>query len=256
MSARYLLRFDDICPTMDWQAWARIDDILQRHRIKPLLAVVADNRDPHLQVGAARSDFWDYIRRCQRQGWSIAMHGYQHLYQSAAPGLLGLNRHSEFSGLPREAQRAKIAQAASIFARERVRVNAWIAPGHNFDDVTLEILAEHGIALVSDGFYFRPVRHKGHVWLPQQLWRLRRMPFGTWTVCLHANGYSEAQIQAFERDVQRFARDIVDCAQALAEQPPQPASLLDHGFSSLWRAALLLKLKLASRHAPQPRPLA
>lgn len=243
MPARYLIRFDDICPTMNWDAWHRVESLLVRHAIKPLLAVVPDNRDPLLQAGPARADFWPYIRQCQARGWTIAMHGWQHLYESSDGGLLRINRHSEFSGLDFAAQQAKIAQAAAVFAREGVRVDAWIAPGHNFDAVTLDVLRAQGIGLLSDGFFFRPVHHRGHVWLPQQLWRFRRMPLGTWTVCLHVNHFSEAEIDALDRDLTQWRGAIVDTATALAAQPPRPAGLLDHAFAAAWRLALLAKLR-------------
>ena len=46
MSAKYILRFDDICSTMNWNKWNSIEDILIKHNIKPILAIVPDNKDP------------------------------------------------------------------------------------------------------------------------------------------------------------------------------------------------------------------
>ena len=40
-------------------------------------------------------------------GWSIALHGYQHLYETNDSGLLGLNKY-EFSGLSYEMQIKKL----------------------------------------------------------------------------------------------------------------------------------------------------
>jgi predicted deacetylase len=242
MSAQYLIRFDDICPTMNWAAWSRIESVLLRHDIKPLLAVVPDNLDSSLAVGPARSDFWDYIRSCQARGWTIAMHGCHHLYETRAPGLLKINRYSEFSGLPYEAQREKIVKAAGIFASQEIRVQAWIAPGHNFDATTLQILKAHGIDVLSDGFYFRPVKHLGLTWLPQQLWRFRAMPFGLWTVCFHHNAFTDEDIQRFEENIQSFRPAIVDFPQALSLRPAKALTLLDRIFSALWRQALISRI--------------
>lgn len=253
MSARYLVRFDDICPSMDWAIWSRVERILVEHEIRPLLAVVPDNRDASLAVGPARVDFWDYIRNCQARGWTIAMHGWQHRYESTDPGLLRVNRHSEFSGLAYEAQRAKIAAAASIFAQHGVRVDAWIAPGHNFDAVTLQVLREHGIDVISDGFYFRPIRQMGQTWLPQQLWRFRAMPFGLWTVCLHHNTFTEKDLHALERTVQRFQPAIIDLPRALASFALREPSGLDRAFAALWRKTLMCRIYWSSlRNASKP----
>ena len=56
--ARYLVRFDDICPTMDWDIWERVEEILLENKIKPILAVVPNNVDEHLIVTRQKDDFW------------------------------------------------------------------------------------------------------------------------------------------------------------------------------------------------------
>lgn len=37
-----LVRFDDICPTMDWEQWKRAVKILKRYDVKPLIGVIPD----------------------------------------------------------------------------------------------------------------------------------------------------------------------------------------------------------------------
>ena len=77
--ARYLLRLDDACPTMDAARWQTIEDLFDLHAIKPLVAVVPDNRDPNLEKDTPDPAFWDKVRRWQHKGWTIALHGYQHV---------------------------------------------------------------------------------------------------------------------------------------------------------------------------------
>ena len=83
--ARYLIRFDDICSTMNWTVWDAIESQLIRHSIRPILAVVPDNHDPKLIVEVARADFWERVRSWQRAGYAIAMHGYEHRYVTTMP---------------------------------------------------------------------------------------------------------------------------------------------------------------------------
>ncbi len=92
--ARYLIRFDDICPTMNWAVWDSIEEYLIRYRVRPILAVVPDNQDPNLVIDPPRDDFWERVRHWQRMGYSIALHGYQHRYVSSNAGLLLLNHQS------------------------------------------------------------------------------------------------------------------------------------------------------------------
>src|SRR5712692_12017049 len=107
MTTQYLIRIDDICPTMNWAVWRAVEDVLVRYNISPLLAVVPDNQDPHLQITPARVDFWDCVRRWQALGWTIGLHGYRHSYVTRESGLLGINSFSEFAGLPEAGELAE-----------------------------------------------------------------------------------------------------------------------------------------------------
>jgi predicted deacetylase len=161
--------------------------------------------------------------------------------------LLRINRHSEFAGLPYAAQQQKIRNAAAIFAEQNVRIDAWIAPGHNFDANTLLALQEANIRVVSDGFYCRPVLRLDAIWIPQQIWRFRKMPAGTWTVCYHPNQFSERDLQRLELDIEKFRDSIVDLRQIVGQGHASPPNFLDRAFSTLWRAALLAKKRLRAR---------
>src|SRR4051812_37414770 len=99
MSARYLIRFDDLCPTMNWEIWAEIETFLLRNKIRPLLAVVPDNRDAKLVAGPARPDFWSEVRKWQDWNWTIGLHGHTHQFVTDYPGIIGLHRRSEFAGV-------------------------------------------------------------------------------------------------------------------------------------------------------------
>ena len=79
-----LLRFDDICPTMNWGTWDAGRGPDGPLGLRPILAVVPDNRDPKLVAGPPRADFWERVRGWQARGWTIALHGYQHLYVTRA----------------------------------------------------------------------------------------------------------------------------------------------------------------------------
>ena len=56
--ARYLLRFDDLCPTMALDRWKRFLPLIEEFGIRPILAVVPENCDPELKVAADDPEFW------------------------------------------------------------------------------------------------------------------------------------------------------------------------------------------------------
>ncbi|MBI3132369.1 MAG: DUF2334 domain-containing protein [Acidobacteria bacterium] len=213
---RYLLRIDDVCPTMDWQIWDPIEAILVETGVKPILAVVPDNRDPKLMVGPAATDFWDRVRGWQARGWAIGLHGFQHTYVTQDAGLLNLNPQSEFAGLPYEVQLEKIRSGLEIFAREGVRANAWVAPSHSFDVNTLRALREVGLTIICDGFAFHPFRDAmGMTWVPQQFALPRSMPFGTWTFCHHPDLTPEERVELRE-DLLRLGSRFISLEEAVA----------------------------------------
>jgi hypothetical protein len=68
--ARYLVRFDDICPGMNWRVWGEIEKILVDGGVKPMLAVVPANDDPQLDVAPREPGFWERVRGWQARGSS------------------------------------------------------------------------------------------------------------------------------------------------------------------------------------------
>lgn len=215
LQSRYLLRFDDICPTMNWVVWNAVEAQLIRLNIRPILAVVPDNRDPALMVDLPRTDFWDRVRQWQALGWAIALHGYQHVYVNKDPGLMQLTPQSEFAGLSYQEQEDKLKKGLAIFAEHGVRVDAWVAPSHSFDWVTVAILKALGIRIISDGLAFSPYRDSsGLTWVPQQFASMRPMPFGVWTFCYHHNNLSPRALAQFQRRMEQLAPRMISLPEA------------------------------------------
>lgn len=248
MSARYLLRFDDICPTMNWGVWTEVEAVLLEEGVRPILAVVPDNRDEGLRVAPPRSDFWDQVRRWQGLGWAIGLHGYQHRYVTREAGIVGLNARSEFAGLPQEVQEDKLRRALAVFRREGVRADAWVAPGHSFDRTTLRVLAALGVRVVSDGFGLFPwVDEEGMVWIPQQLWRFRPVPFGVWTVCFHPNAWGPEDVARFREDLRRYRGAIADLPAVVAAYGGRRPGMAERWLTPAYRAAVRLRRRRAGR---------
>lgn len=244
MSRQFVLRFDDICPTMNWEVWAQIEAQIIARAIKPILAVVPDNQDPTLRVADPVPDFWDRVRAWQALGWTIGLHGYQHRYVTSASGIVGLNERSEFAGLSRDEQLAKVRAGLAIFAREGVKADVWIAPSHSFDRATIDVLVSEGLSVISDGFARKPFIRFGAVWVPQQLWNFRQVGSGAWTVCFHHNPWTAADQKTFADNLTRFEREITSMPVVLAANPPRPYGRFDQLFDRGWRLAMWSKQRV------------
>lgn len=241
----FLVRFDDIHPKMNWENWYEIEKILLAENISPILAVIPDNQDRKLNVGNKdEQEFWDYIRECDRRGWTIAMHGYQHIYETDQNGIFGTNNKSEFAGLDCGFQQQKIQQSIAKFTNENINTDVFVAPSHSFDTNTLKILSENRVLYISDGFYTRIVQRFGQKFIPQQLWRFRDLPFGTWTVCMHSDTMTLSDIEKFERDVKRYRNQITSFNEAVLRNIIPEANILDDLFSYFFRLLVFMKKRL------------
>jgi len=237
--ARYLLRFDDICPTMNRAVWDRVEMILSRAGVSPVLAVVPDNQDPQLKVSDPDPLFWDRVRRWQGRGWTIGMHGYQHRFLTSCSGILRVNDYSEFAGLPEPDQEHRLRSGLALLERQSVPSTVWIAPAHSFDETTLKVLKRLGFRYISDGYSSLPYSDNlGLTWVPQQLWSFRRRPFGVWTICFHTNSWSEPDLVAFEENVNRYRSSISSFDEVCSLYSARRYSVVDTAWAGGYRLAI------------------
>jgi len=208
---------------MNWSAWEEVETILREHHLAPIAAVVPDNQDPHLRAGPPHAQFWERVREWQLAGWTIGLHGYQHLYVTKRRGLVGRRPLSEFAGLCAQEQRTKLARGLDILRCEGIHPSVWVAPGHTFDAVTVSHLLALGIRTISDGFSLFPyLDPSGMFWIPQQLWSLRNAPKGVWTVCHHINRWTTRDVDRFRAEVAKYAECLTSVEQVRARYAANP----------------------------------
>ena len=217
------IRLDDVCPEMNWEKMSAVESVLDRYRVRPILAVIPNCRDIRICVGPARSDFWPWVRRKQSQGWYIALHGFEHVYVNENAGILPFHASSEFAGLPYAAQKEKISRGVEILRREGVSPTVWVAPSHSFDyDTVRALLDASDIRVVNDGIALLPYSEAGVLWLPQQRFGFSGIGYGVETVCLHTNWMSAAEVTKMEQFVADnpalFKREIADVVAAYSKR--------------------------------------
>ena len=256
MKTEYLLRFDDLTPGMDRARWERFVPLLERFGVKPILAVVPENRDPQLRVTEDDAGFWDEMREWQRRGAAIGLHGYRHLCWSEGRGrqgrrfegrgfegrgfeglgLVPLHLQTEFAGAPEADQRAWIEAGLGILRGHGLEPRIWVAPRHGSDAATVRALRRAGIEVISDGLWRRPVTWHEAVWIPQQIWEPHVMPGGLWTICLHAGTASDALVTRLEGFLNRNAGAFTSVERVLAEWPVVRYGVRDWARQAWWLA--------------------
>jgi len=244
--AQYLLRIDDLCPTVSAQRWQQFQSLIEEFRLHPILAVVPDNQDPELQVSPPDPAFWDCMRALEAAGAAIGLHGYQHLCASRGRSLVDLHRTSEFAGVPAQTQRAWIGEGIRILRGHGLDPNIWVAPRHGFDRNTLAALREEGILLLSDGFSRVPFLRCGLTWIPQQLWAPVEKERGLWTVCVHPNTAGYAEIAALLGFLDVHAAQFTSLDRVLSRFEPATLPLT----ARIQAVCALRRLKIS--HAARP----
>ncbi len=162
------VRLDDITPDMDWERFLRFKALLDKYQVKPLIGVVPDNRDENLKgtKDGAPQNFWSYIKELQKDGWTVAMHGYRHIYSTGKGGIFPLNNFSEFAGLPYEEQERMLVEGKSILADRGIETDIFMAPAHSYDNNTLKALKTAGFRSLTDGFGKQPYTWRGITFYP------------------------------------------------------------------------------------------
>ena len=216
MSAQYLLRFDDLCPTMAREKWLLYEALIDEFRLQPILAVVPENHDPELACDPPDADFWPRMLALQQRGATIALHGYRHACASRNRGLVGVARYTEFAGVDESTQHKWIAAGRTILESHGLSPRVFVAPRHGLDRATLRVLRREGIHIVSDGFLERPYFFGGATWIPQQLADPVAKKSGVWTICIHSNTASIDAVARLRRFQRQHASQFTSVSEVLS----------------------------------------
>lgn len=237
MSHHYLLRLDDACPYMDSQKWQRMESMLDKHGVKPLVGIIPANADRGTMVEPEDNCFWEKVREWEKKGWCMALHGYDHVYRSN-DGMKGLNpmwRRSEFAGVSLEVQREKIRKGVAVFREKGIEPKCFFAPSHTFDNNTLEALRlESNIRIVSDTIGRWPYRQHGFLFVPQIAGHCMKMPLsGIYTFCYHPNMMDGENFSKLEAFLSLYAGQFVSF-EAATSQIYGPKTMTDRLISWLY----------------------
>ena len=208
MGKQYLIRLDDACPTMDREKWGRMEELLDRFCIRPLVGIVPDCKDDELMRNPYDEDFWEKTRCWVKKKWSIALHGYDHCYISDR-GIQGMNpmwARSEFAGVSVQKQKEKIRNGVAITREKGLEPKFFFAPSHTFDENTLVALREESnIRFISDGIGRYPYKYKDFVFIPQIVGHCVNMPIdGIYTFCFHPNTMDDSAFEKLEAFLSKY----------------------------------------------------
>lgn len=207
---RYLMRLDDASPFYDKTKWGRIEQLLDRYKVTPIVGIIPNNRDPSLLRNEYDQEFWEMARKWQEKSWCLALHGYDHRYRNTEGGINPVNKKSEFAGLTLGEQEEKIAEGISILENQGIIPRVFFAPAHTFDKNTLQALRnKSNIRIISDTIANDVYSSHGFFFIPQQAGSVRRLPFKTVTFCYHPNSMNETDFSRLNSFLAKHQRLFV-----------------------------------------------
>lgn len=209
--SKYIMRLDDACEKRNTDNWDRMEQLLDKYGVKPLVGVIPDCQDPMMKDYPVDNDFWNRVHKWEEKGWTIAMHGYQHLYTTKCGGINPINSRSEFAGETLDTQRTKIKNGVAIMREHGIDPQIFFAPSHTFDENTITALKEESnIRVISDTIANKPYTAYGITFVPQQSGRVRKLPFHTVTFCYHPNSMLENDFAILEKFLKNNKIDRFD----------------------------------------------
>lgn len=205
MKTKILVRFDDICPTMDFYQFKRATDLLDKYGVKPLIGIIPDCKDPDLKIDTMNENYWSFVKDLQMKGYTIAMHGYQHVFDSHHKGLVVNRIGSEFAGHSLVTQAEKIKRGKEILLTHGIDTDIFFAPAHSYDKNTLKALTANGFKYMSDGKSCRPYKWYGIKLLPDRdsgCPRIRRR--NLYTAVFHAHEWVKSDKSYAYKDLENL----------------------------------------------------
>lgn len=204
--SKYLMRLDDASEYMDIDKWARIENLLDKYNIKPIVGVIPNNQDPDMvNIYSKDPTFWNNVRIWHDKGWTIALHGYTHVFEKKCGGINPVNNRSEFAGLSLIQQKEKIRFGYAKFMKYGVKPQIFFAPAHTFDENTLIALKEEtDIRIISDTIANDVYYYNGFYFIPQQSGRVRKLPFEVCTFCYHPNIMENEDFEKLEKFLELY----------------------------------------------------
>ena len=196
-----LIRFDDISENMKWSFMERCEVLFDKYKIKPVLGVIPDNQDTELKRYPKKENFWKKVKDWENKGWTIAMHGYSHVYdrETNKKDFFGYGGKSEFFGHTLEEQKNRLKKGLEIFQKNNIKIKTFFAPNHTYDEITFIALKQVGINEIIDGYGVYPYTFNEIKFIPQLFYKTVMLPIGVQSTQLHINYWNEQDYEKFEK---------------------------------------------------------
>lgn len=234
---KILLRLDDFSPNRDINKWQRIETILDKFSISPLIAVIPN--DCYFGNKVSDENYWDEIRRLNQKNYEIAVHGWNHCVKpinDRSQSELFFSTKSEFVDLSYDEIRSRLIFAFQKFKLNGIESDIFVAPNHGFSSEVIRALADlKFVKYNSDGISFRLNVDRGLIWVPQYDWKIPKFGFGLRTVCLHPSTMAWSEIDGFEKSIPKHAHRFIKFSEIRLQGNIHQKNVIDNFYYSFFK---------------------
>lgn len=234
---KYIIRLDDACPNMNKKNWDRIEKLLDKYDIRPIVGIIPESKDKEFMKYKIIENFWkDYALKWQRKGWIIAQHGLNHNLDDKI--------RTEYCGIKYEEQKNNLIRGNEILKNNDINPICFFAPAHTFDDNTIKACSELGyFKFISDGVALYPYRHNDMLFLPNIFDTPHKiLPFGIYTFVFHPNKMNDEDFNYLESFIIKYKKNFdVNLKSILEKYGKRKKNLLDYVIALL--ISLFRKIK-------------
>lgn len=208
---KLLIRIDDIAPNMNWKMMRKIEKLFTIKKIRPVLGVIPNNLDKELLNYDYNKNFWLQVKKWQKKGWEISMHGHTHVYNPLTneKDFFKYGGNSEFVGLSYLKQNIKISEGLKIFKKNKIKIRSFFAPNHTYDYNTFKALKKNNIKQIIDGYGLFPYSQFRIKFIPQLFYQNITLPIGLQTTQIHFNNWKEKELNQFEIFINKNLKNII-----------------------------------------------
>jgi len=146
----------------------KMEKLLDWYHVKPIVGVIPDNKDFDFHW-EENPDFYIQVSGWQSKGWTIALHGKNHILHTAERKYYQKSHsiRTEFAGVDLEKQKEMIGEGIEILKKHGIKTDIFFAPAHTYDRNTVKACVDSKvIKYISDGYSLRPFKKDGIIFIP------------------------------------------------------------------------------------------
>lgn len=239
---KFIIRLDDACETMNESNWKKMEQLLKRYDIKPIVGIIPDNADKEFSFEKI-ADFWTkYALKWQKDGWIIAQHGLNHKYHYYVKKNKRIR--TEFYGLDYLTQKNMLKKGYDILIKHGIKPKCFFAPNHTYDYNTEKAIKDLGVInFISDGCSKYPYVKNGVMHVPSIFDAPHKiMNNGIFTFVFHPNNINDDILKKLELFIIKYKDNFrIDLDEILVKYSKRKKTFLDYVLELLIKIYRILK---------------